>query len=240
LISEVGLPLLIVGAWVALRSAQKREFGILLLALAGILPTVAVYIGNPSPPRHFYVATLGLASLIAVGIQDRWVQRSFIALPFILIANLVAPWTLMLADGRAHPARAVVSYNVLERTDRNKAQIRAAFPFYEKLLERAHGRKIIVFGSWIHVAELMAYLIDRPDTRVERASIGRLESALAMRGQAFEVYAVETYDAHYVDQVVEDLKRTHPDVLFVSLVESDPKTNDPQLEIPAEIDWWSA
>jgi hypothetical protein len=240
LLSEVGLPFLIAGAWVLFRSAQKREFGILTLAIAGILPTVAVYIGNPSPPRHFYVAALGLASLIAAGIQTRWISRMTMALPIILAANLVAPWALMLVDGRKYPDRAVVSYNVLERTGRNKAQIRAAFPFYESLLKQAHGRKVVVFGSWIHVAELMAYLTDRPDTRMEREPIGRLGSALVMRGAGFELYAVETYDARYVAAVVEDFRRIYPDALFVSLVEGGPGVNESGLLIPAEIYWWAA
>jgi len=228
------------GAWTAFYAVRRRKFGLLLLAVASVLPTIAVYIGNPSPPRHFYVASVGLATLIAAGVMGRHTVRWNFALPFILVANLVAPWALMLVDGKTHPDRAMVTYNVLERTERNKAQIRAAFPFYASLIERAHGRKVVLLGSWIHLAELTSSLVDRPGIHIERSSIANQESALEMRGPGVDLYAVETYDSSDVKSIVRELRRTYPRVLFVSLVEGGPKINDLKLPIPAEIYWWGA
>ena len=240
LLSEVGLPLLVGGAWIAFDATRRRNWGLLLLAFAGVLPTIAIYLGNPSPPRHFYVASVGIAVLIAAGVSSRRIPRWNVAIPLILAANLVLPWALMAVDGRTYPDRAMVTYNVLERTQRDKAQIRAAFPFYERLVEQARGRRVVVFGSWIHVAELMSSLVDMPGTTIGRASISSLKSALEMRGRGVDVYAVETYDPAYVEAIEKDLRSTNPDVLIVSLVEGGPKINDLNLAIPAEIYWWGA
>jgi hypothetical protein len=237
LVSEVGLPLLLGVAWIAFLSVRNRAWGVLFLALTGVIPTLGNYIGYPSPPRHFYVAAVGIASVIAAGIPTRWVSRLTLALPLILVLNLITPWGLMLADPRAHRGRAVVSYNVLERTDRNKAEIRAIFPFYEQVLEKARGRRVVLLGNWVHVAQLTAFMIDQPDTRIDRVSIGNVPSALAIRGGGVEVYVVEAY-APGVAAAVEDLRRTHPDVLIVSLVQGGPPVNDLGVNIPAAIYLW--
>jgi dolichyl-phosphate beta-glucosyltransferase len=240
LLSEVGLPLLAAGALVAFYAARRRNVGLLLVAVAGALPTMAVYIGNPSPPRHFYVASLGLATLIAAGVSSRRIPRWNVALPFILVANLTLPWALMAVDGRTYPDRAMVTYNALERTDRDKAQIRAAFPFYARLLEQAHGRRVVVFGSWIHVAELMSSLVEIPGTTIDRTSIASLKRAIEMRGRGVDVFAIETYDPAYVEAMEKDLRKASPGIVIISLVEGGPKINDLNLAIPPQIYWWGA
>jgi hypothetical protein len=240
LVVEIGAPLLLGGVWIAARCVRSRQWRPLLAAVAGVGPSLLLYIGNPSPPRHFYVAATGLACFVAVGVPTHRVQRLSVLVPLILFANLLFPWTLMPADGKSYPDRSVVTYNVIERSDRNRAEIRAAFPFYGRLIAAAHARPVVLFASWVHAAQIASLLVNDPAVRLEQVVLPGNVRASALRRPGLELYLVETYDASFVTAAVSEFRRRRERLACLSLVEGATSVNDLGLAIPKEIYWWSA
>ena len=132
----------------------------------------------------------------------------------------------------------MISYNVIERTDRNKREIQSAFRFYDQLLSNPRARKVVIFGNWIHVAELMSYAVDVQEIQVDEVSSLGIKTGLFMRRGGVEVYAIEVYDPHEVSAMADRLRQSDKEVQCLSLIEGAP-INDLEVPIPAEIHWWS-
>lgn len=240
LVTEVGMPLLAIAAAVAAASVVHRCWRFIFALLAGVTPSLGVYLANPSPPRHFYIVSLALACFIAGAASDRWLMPLRLAFPALLLAGLVLPWTVMAIGARSAAERATVSYNVIERTDRNKRQIREAFVFYDRLVAEARGRPLVVFGSWVHLAQLASSLVHDPNVRIERVDVVPRVTAIALRGPGIELYFIETYARRTVVRATASLRETGDAYLCISLLKGGPSVNDLGLPIPPEIRWWTS
>lgn len=240
LLVEVGVPLLAGAGLATAVAVTRREWRLLLVLAVGLGPSVAVYLANPSPPRHFYVVAATLAVTAAIQVRAAMLPLLRRMLPLLLIANLFFPWLLVTVDGRPWPDRAVVTYNVIERTDRNRAQIARAFPFYEQLLAAAEHRRVVVFGSWVHFAQIASMLASEPSVEMRRQGITPRRTAIRLTRGSLQLDFVETYDPAVVSATVSALRRDNVDAAFLSLVEGSLQLNDLKLHVPAEIFWWSS
>jgi hypothetical protein len=211
----------------------------LLIALLGVLPSLVVYIGNPSPPRHFYVLTVGLACLVAATMKETWIERVRSATIFIFLLNLVLPWSLASLDPRGGP-RANITYNVIERTDRNLTQIAKSRLYYQRLLAAAGGEPVVFFGEWVHVAQIAAIVADDPEVTVGWVRLSPGVRALSIRTATLNLSIVETNDASVVANAVHALRQTNRAFRFVSIVDPPNGPNELNVDIPSEIYWWSA
>ncbi len=240
LVAEIGPLLVLAAVWLGLRGLVERKWGALFAGAAGVGPSVLLYIGNPSPPRHFYVATIGLACFVAASVGPGWGRRLRLATPLVLAVNLAAPWAFALGAGGSASRRPVVALNVIERTDRNKLEIAAAYPFYDQVIAAAESRPVVVFGSWVHVAQIAARIVNDPTVQMGRAALPGNVKASALRRPGLELYLVETYDPRAVLAATKAFRDAGRNFACVSLVENGPAVNDLQLAIPREIFWWTA
>jgi hypothetical protein len=240
LFAEVGPPLLFGGFVLAIACVLQGDWRALIVLSVGMVPSLAVYLANPSPPRHFYVVTVALACFIAVTADAAHLRTFRILTPVFLVLNLVTPWALTAADGRSLPDRGIVTYNVIERTDRNQTQIREAFAFYDRLIDAVDGRPIVVFGSWVHLAQLTSALVSDPTLTLQRTQLLPGLTAMSLTRADLQVYFVETYDPGAVKAASDSLASSRPDLLRLSLVESITPVNDVGLVIPPEIRWWTS
>ena len=236
IVVEVGLPLLALAGLALTVGALRSDWATMfLVGTTGVLPTLAIYIGNPSPTRHLYLLAVGLGCFVASVLNDTWVGRlRRYAVP-ILAFNLVLPWGLAAVDGGP---RSTVTYNVVERTDRNRTQIADAQPFYDRLLIEAHKSPVVVFGGWVHVAQLAALAANDPDMRFEPAKLPGGVFGFAVRKGSMELYLVETYDRDFIVKGIAAIHKADSRFRCVSVV-SPEDGNDVLLEIPKSMTWWS-
>lgn len=240
LVVEAGPPLLVLGAAAFVLCVLRRRFAAVLLGLAGAVPTLAVYIGNPSPPRHYYVLVAGLACLVAVATSSRWIGRLQWAAVLILPLNFILPWGLIPFDGQPYPQRADVTFNVIERTDRNRLEIEAAGPFFRELVARAEGDPVVFFGSWIHIAQTAALLVNDPSVQLTRERLPDGTPAIVLRRAGLELFLVETYDADFTRRAVARLRTAHPRLRFISLVPASVPVNDLNVPVPPGLLLWNS
>jgi hypothetical protein len=240
LVIEVGIPTLFIGGVAFLVAVVRRNFAALLVTVVGVLPTAMIYVGNPSPPRHFMVMVMGLACLTAAAVSTQWVGRlQRFALP-VLVLNLVLPWALIPVDGRPLPDRADIAFNAIERTWRNHAQIRDAFPFYRELVAKSEGQPVVVYASWIHIAQIMSVTADDRAVDMTRVMLADGVPALVLSRNGLELNLVETEDKDFIEKAVAELRVSRPQLRQVSFLPEAPEANDLSLTMPATLRWWTS
>ena len=237
---EVGGALVMVACWIATGLLAKRQGRVLAAAAVGIIPTIVVYAGNPSPPRHFYVAAIGLAYLVASG----WSRMSSvvmrIGLAALLVGNVLAPWVLSLPRKFHGEMRPLVTYNVVERRDRNVAQTAAARDLYGELIRSSRGRPVAVFGNWVQVSELCAEFADDSLTGAARTVLFNGVRPFVLTRSNVTFYLVEAYTSSTVTATERELRRLAPGVQCFSLVPAAPLLNDLGIEVSARVHEWSS
>lgn len=238
-VTEMGPLLLGAMVWCGIWVFRRGRYGALLAALIGIGPSVLLYIGNPSPPRHFFVAVLGCAAFTAYCLGRMTRPHISILIAVSVLTNLVFPWTLVAIDGKVYPDRADVTYNVIQRTDRNKKQIESVFKLYEEVFKDRSG-PVLVLGKWVHIAEALAFLSRYHDLKSETVFTPDNLKMLRLVGRDIDVFLVETSRESEATTVAKWIRSTNQTVRCISFVGKNDGINDFNIEIPKEVYWWNA
>jgi hypothetical protein len=237
MVAEIGMPLVvaIAAAWVGLGRLRWPQR---LAIVAGLIPSLLVYLPNPSPPRHFYIVTITLACFIALALSASAVLRFRRWAPALLLANLALPWLFIPIDARPLPERATVTYNALERTEINQAQIRDALPFFRQMVDTLGGRRAVVFGSWIHLAELSSILVEDPSVDAREVEVLPGIRGVSLKGKNVDLTFIETQDRKAVFDAVRALRAAPDAPVCLSLVRNAAVEDGLGIGIPPAVLIW--
>ena len=238
-LTEIGPLLLGAMVWCGIWAFRRKRYASLVAAILGIGPSVLLYIGNPSPPRHYFVAVLGCCAFVAYCLDKMKTPHIPILIPAILLTNLVFPWALVAIDGKPYSDRANVTYNVIQRTARNKKQIENIFKTYEKVFKGRTG-PVLIFGNWIHIAEAMAFLSRYPNLKEETVFTPDNIKMLRFFGRDMDVFLVETNSKLVTTAVFRWAKSMDHTIRCISFVSENEEINDFDIEIPQEVFWWNS
>lgn len=236
---EAGALLLLLALWCGVRGIDGKRWRLIGCAGGAILPTLAFYAGNPCPPRHFAIAVIGLTHLVAFGMSGRGLRAARGLIPLLLFVNLLAPWALLPFGRHAGTGRSALTYNALERNERNRTQIRAVHRVFAQLSATGAHRPVGVFGNWVQVSQICAEMADRPAMTVRRLSLPGGARPFVLSGPRFTFYLTEACDSSTVMRVSTELRRRAPGIVFLSLAESATGLNDFGIQVPSAALSWS-
>ena len=238
-LTEIGPLLLGATVWCSIWAFRRGRLASLVAVILGVGPSILLYIGNPSPPRHFFVAVLGCSAFAAYCLGNMKMPHISVLILAIVFTNLVFPWALVTIDGKPYPDRANVTYNVIQRTERNKKQIESVFKIYEEVFKVRSG-PVLILGNWVHIAEAMAFLSRYHDLKTETVFTPDNIKMLRFFGRDIDVFLVETNSALVTTTVVRWSRSTDHTIKCISFVGENDGINDFDIEIPKEVFWWNA
>lgn len=217
------------------KSKWHLAFGLLL----SVGPTLALYLGNPSPPRHFIVTVIALSLFVAIFFKS---SRYVVVVGTAVLAAVVGLFTpsvfYVVERAAGVQGRKTHTYDVLERHGRNKSQIAAALPFYERLLTQARTNTI-VFGNWIHIAEMSMLIANDEGVSFRATEIGEGLQVKEVKYRGKTIYLVEVYETEELQRMIRRLKNSTSKYWCVSLLKEH-WPNDLDVAIPDELNWWTS
>jgi hypothetical protein len=239
-ITEIALPLIVLCVFAAIKFLRKKESFMLFGFAVSLMPSALTYLVNPSPPRHFIITIIALAIFLSVSIGPKkllWAPVFGVAL---LAFNLLLPPALATISGKAADVRPACTYNIIQRHLRNKEQIKASLPFFSDLVLHVPSNTII-FGQWVHIAQITMLLSDRKDLEFKKVKMSGVTGALRLTYGGKEMYLVEAYNAKIVGEIVEELHGAGKKFRFISLLSDDLHGDDViVIRKPKQLLWWNA
>jgi hypothetical protein len=237
-VTDIGLPLISVATFFLFKHLLEKNIRPVIAFAVSIGPSMIVYLANPSPPRHFAITAIAIALFVAASVRRIGnVRIAGIAAVFLVLNILVPPMLNVLDPGSGVESRRTVTYSFFERYRRNKEEIRAATEFLPRMWSQLPP-DTVVFGQWVHIAQLSMLMSHDPDLRFESTELAPSIHAFAVTYQGRNAYLIEAYDDDQIRPMVEQVRAAHPTLRFFSLV-SDHPVDVLDIPIPSELLWWS-
>ncbi len=239
-LTEIGLPIIFLTLFFIIKDLRQGRLRPILGLAVSITPSLLIYIGNPTPPRHFIITVIALSIFIGLNLTTR--RPAMLALfgVCVLLINTALPPLLNIIERGGEHGRRNHTYNFLQKIDRDKAQVRAAFPFFKNLVDSAPTNTVIL-GKWVHLSEISMILSDEKGLGFERVKITPAIKTLEITYRSKKIYLVECYRADQAGSLVQKIKAAHPEYRFFSLINGPgAEINDLHIDIPESINMWSS
>lgn len=239
-LTEIGLPIILLTLFFIIKDLRQGRLRPVLALAVSIAPSLLIYIGNPTPPRHFIITVIALSIFIGFNLATRRsAMLALFGICVLLINTAVPPFLNIIERGGEH-GRRNHTYNFLQKIDRDKAQVGAAFPFFKNLVDSAPTNTVIL-GKWVHLSEISMILSDEKGLGFARVVVAPSIKAFEFTYGSKKIYLVECYRAEQASALVQKIKDIHPEYRFLSLINGPgAELNDLHIYIPESINMWSS